>query len=156
MHTPKAAYQWVDMEVAKSAMTPLVDTLWTPKTLRPKGGTLFPTTSLTLHHWDALRHRQNSTYKFHPRAPLTALRAISPWLSLQSWVKLGIKHLDQVMQHNLIKPFPDLQHEFKLTNSSIFPYMQLKSVIPTHVAQIAMSASRDTKVVDTLYDRKKI
>ncbi|CAH2219658.1 Hypothetical predicted protein [Pelobates cultripes] len=141
------------MEVAKSDKTPLVDILWTPKTLRPKDNILFPTTSLTLHHWDVLRHSQNTTHKFHPRTPLTALRAISPWLSLNTWVKLGIHKLDQIMHHNLIKPFPELQQEFKLTNSSVFPYMQIKSIIPSHVARATTEVNQSTKVVDTLYDR---
>ncbi|CAH2284805.1 Hypothetical predicted protein [Pelobates cultripes] len=153
LHTPKGTYQWVDMEAAKSDKTPLVDILWTPKTLRPKDYLLFPTTSLTLHHWDVLRHSQNTTHKFHPRTPLTALRAISPWLSLNSWVKLGIHKLDQIMHHNRIKPFPELQQEFKLTNSSVFPYMQIKSIIPSHVAKITTEINQSTKVVDTLYDR---
>ncbi|CAH2223893.1 Hypothetical predicted protein [Pelobates cultripes] len=153
LHTPKGTYQWVDMEAAKSDKMPLVDILWTPKTLRPKDNLLFPTTSLTLHHWDVLRHSQNTTHKFHPRTPLTALRAISPWLSLNSWVKLGIHKLDQIMHHNLIKPFPELQQEFKLTNSSVFPYMQIKSIIPSHVARTTTEINQSTKVVDTLYDR---
>ncbi|CAH2319486.1 Hypothetical predicted protein, partial [Pelobates cultripes] len=118
LHTNKGIYQWVDMEAAQLGTTPLVDLLWTPKIHRPKDKTPFPTTSLTMHHWDKIRHKHNVTHKFHPRTPLTALKAISPWLSLNSWVKMGITTIEQTMNCNHIKPFPDLQQEFKLTNSS--------------------------------------
>ncbi|CAH2255596.1 Hypothetical predicted protein, partial [Pelobates cultripes] len=152
LHTHKGVYQWVDMEVAHAGKTPLVDLLWTPATYRPKDKSLLPTTKLTIYHWDKLRQKHYDTHKFHPRTPLTALKAISPWLSLHSWVKLGITHIEQVLQGGLIKPFPDLQEEFKLTNSSVFPYLQLKSVLPTHVTQSPPSIDPDLKDITSLYD----
>ncbi|CAH2276098.1 Hypothetical predicted protein, partial [Pelobates cultripes] len=141
------------MEVAHAGKTSLVDLLWTPATYRPKDKSLLPTTKLTIFHWDKLRQNHHDTHKFHPRTPLTALKAISPWLSLHSWVKLGITHIEQVLHEGLIKPFPELQEEFKLTNSSVFPYLQLKSVLPTHVTQNPLLNDPDFKDIASLYDR---
>ncbi|CAH2330036.1 Hypothetical predicted protein, partial [Pelobates cultripes] len=133
LHLNRGIIQWVDMEKAQLDKNATLDYLWTPKKHRPVKPNLYPTTTLTVHIWSTFLDTVGAKEKFHPNAPLTALRAISPDMRLQTWAHAGIRHIHQIMQSQEILPFTDIQTKWELPTNAIFTYLQLKGIINTHV-----------------------
>ncbi|CAH2283543.1 Hypothetical predicted protein, partial [Pelobates cultripes] len=133
MHSEQGIIQWVDMERAQLDKNATLDFLWTPRKHRPNKPNLYPTTALTVHIWSKFLDTVGAKETFHPNAPLTALRAISPDIRLQTWVHAGIRHIHQLMQSQEVMTFTDIQQKWELPANAIFTYLQLKGIINTHV-----------------------
>ncbi|CAH2276102.1 Hypothetical predicted protein, partial [Pelobates cultripes] len=63
--------------------------------------------------------KQNTT-KYHIKAPLTALRALSPDIPLQSWLRAGISQVSQLLDNREVIPFPELQTKWNLPPHTVF------------------------------------
>ncbi|CAH2305468.1 Hypothetical predicted protein [Pelobates cultripes] len=152
-HTPKGTFQWVDMENARAPGGSLVGMLWTPAHTRPNMLHLFNTSITTIKQWDTLHRTQHKLNKFHPRAPITALNSLTPGLTMNSWIKHGIKHIVDTYQDHRLMPFPDLQRKFDLPNASVFQYLQLQSMATYKILTKSDMTSTNLQHLDPLHDQ---
>ncbi|CAH2222780.1 Hypothetical predicted protein, partial [Pelobates cultripes] len=123
-HAPKHTFQWADMESDRSKPHSLLHAMWSPKIHRPPKLSLYPTSALMLKYWDRLMATITEKGKFCLQAPIEALTRLTPWLSLKTWTKYGVKLIQDICTQKGIKPFPALQTQYNIPNSCIFQYLQ--------------------------------
>ncbi|CAH2246984.1 Hypothetical predicted protein, partial [Pelobates cultripes] len=88
LHAPPNTTQWADMERAQFCNQSLLEHLWTPKQIRPRRQALLPTTQLTIAMWDEFMGAKGYNNSFHPKSPISTLRAVVPDIPLQDWHSL--------------------------------------------------------------------
>ncbi|CAH2223496.1 Hypothetical predicted protein, partial [Pelobates cultripes] len=133
IQAPRNTFQWADMEQEKFSPHLMLNILWSPKLYRPKKLQLYPTTRLTIQIWDKLLITLSEKGKFCIYAPLEALEGVSDWLSLKPWATYGVKHIKDLCSQTDLMAFPTLQTNYKIPNSFMFQYIQLKSIVHTRV-----------------------
>ncbi|CAH2296162.1 Hypothetical predicted protein, partial [Pelobates cultripes] len=106
-----------------------------------------------MKQWDSLHHSKNKSEKFHPRAPMAALGSLAPGLTWSSWRKQGITHIADAYHNQQLMPFPDLQKKYGLPNSSIFQYLQLKSIAAHKILTQRDTTPHDHHFLDAIHDR---
>ncbi|CAH2223038.1 Hypothetical predicted protein, partial [Pelobates cultripes] len=153
LHAPPNTIQWVDMERAQFRNQGLLEYLWTPKHLRSKRQDLFPTTQLTMAVWDEFMGATGYNNSFHPKSPISTLRATVPDIPLLDWHKAGIKHISQLMTEGKVTPFPTLQAQWQLPSRAIFSYLQSKSVLEAYTTTAHNSKGSPQVTSQLLIDR---
>ncbi|CAH2219345.1 Hypothetical predicted protein, partial [Pelobates cultripes] len=75
------------MEKAQFRENTALDYMWTPRKLRSPKVDLLPITTLTLQIWTTILESLGNEHTFHTKALVTALKAISPDMHIQTWLQ---------------------------------------------------------------------
>ncbi|CAH2315868.1 Hypothetical predicted protein [Pelobates cultripes] len=69
-------------------------------------------------------------------APLVTLATFSPDLPMTGWATKGMHKVLDLLEGNMIKPFPDLQRQYLLLQRDMFLYFRVKNILLPHMKKM--------------------